>query len=79
MPAEDADARRMVRSAIAKRYIDSSLLDVRVTHGVVYVRGVVRKLRAHPEVDLHKEMETISTILRQKASIRDVQWDVTIR
>lgn len=76
---EDASLTKMVRSQIARRYVDSSLLDIRVSHGLVTLRGVIRVLRTHPDVDLTKEMETISTILRQKAGIRDVVWDVTQR
>ena len=76
---EDASLTKMVRSQIARRYIDSSLLDIRVSHGLVTLRGVIRALRTHPDIDLRKEMETISTILRQKAGIRDVVWDVTQR
>lgn len=76
---EDAALTKMVRSQIARRYIDSSLLDVRVSHGLVYLRGVIRVLRTNPDVDLSKEMETISTILRQKPGIREVVWDVVQR
>ena len=76
---EDAAMTKMVRGQIARRYIDSSLLDVRVMHGLVSLRGVIRVLRTHPDVDLQKEMETISTILRQKPGIREVVWDVTLR
>jgi hypothetical protein len=75
----DAALTKLVRSQIARRYIDSSLLDIRVSHGLVQLRGVVRVLRSHPDIDLKKEMETISTILRQKSGIRDVVWDVTQR
>jgi len=77
--SEDASTTRMVRSQIARRYIDSSLLDIRVMHGVVRLTGVIRKLRTQPDVDLNKEMEIISTMLRQKAGIRDVVWEVTQR
>jgi hypothetical protein len=76
---EDASLTKLVRSQIARRYIDASLLDIRVSHGLVTLRGVIRVLRSHPDIDLKKEMETISVILRQKAGIRDVIWDVTQR
>jgi len=75
----DAEATKMVRSTIGRRYIDSSLLDIRVMHGVVRLTGVIRPLRTHADMDLRKEMEVITTILRQKAGIRDVVWDVSIR
>lgn len=79
MATEDAALTKMVRSQIARRYIDSSLLDIRVSHGLVTLRGVIRVLRTAPDIDLKKEMELISTILRQKAGIREVVWDVTQR
>jgi hypothetical protein len=76
---EDAALTKLVRSQIARRYIDASLLDIRVSHGLVTLRGVIRVLRTHPDIDLKKEMETISIILRQKSGIRDVVWDVSQR
>jgi hypothetical protein len=79
MAKDDAASTRMVRSQIARRYIDASLLDIRVTHGVVYLRGVIRTIRTHADMDLQKEMEIISTILRQKQGIRDVIWEVSQR
>ena len=79
MPAENADATRKVRAEITRRYIDSSLLDVRVIGGVVNLTGVIRKLRTHPHVDLKTEMEHISHILKQKPGIREVVWNVTLR
>jgi hypothetical protein len=79
MASDDAAATRMVRSQIARRYIDASLLDIRVTHGVVYLRGVIRTIRTHADMDLKKEMDIISTILRQKQGIRDVIWEVSQR
>ena len=77
MPVEDAEMTRMVRREISRRYIDSSMLDVRVMHGVVYLRGWVAKLRGHPhEVDLREELELIHRILIQKPGIRDVVVEV---
>ncbi|MEN3000596.1 MAG: hypothetical protein ABDI19_01995 [Armatimonadota bacterium] len=78
MPMEDVEQRRMVLREINKRRIDTSLMDVHVIHGVVYIRGVVRPLRGQP-VDLNQELEIIRRILRQKPGIRDVIIDVTIR
>jgi hypothetical protein len=68
----------MVRREISRRYIDSSSLDVRVMHGVVYLRGWVDNLRgSHQQrVDLNEEMELIHRILTQKPGIRDVVVEV---
>jgi len=59
--------------------VDATLLEVHVSHGVVYLRGYLRKLRTHPDVDLHHEMEHISHILRGRPGIRDVVWEADIR
>jgi hypothetical protein len=78
VPIEDAEMTRMVRREISRRYIDSSSLDVRVMHGVVYLRGWVDNLRGlhHQKVDLKEEMELIHRILTQKPGIRDVVVEV---
>ncbi len=79
MAAEDVAITRMVRGQIARRYIDASLLDIRVSHGVVHLRGVIRTLRTHADMDLAKEMEVISTVLRTKPGVRDIIWDISQR
>jgi hypothetical protein len=78
MPMEDVEQRRMVLREINKRRIDTSLMDVHVVHGVVYIRGTIRPLRGHP-VDIHQELEIIRRILRQKPGIRDVIIDAIVR
>ena len=79
MDKGDVALTRMVRGQIARRYIDASLLDVRVSHGIVHLTGVLRVLRTHADMDLKKEMETISVVLRTKSGVRDVVWEVTQR
>jgi hypothetical protein len=76
---EDAGHTRMVRGQIARRYVDTSMLDVRVSHGIVHLTGVIRALRTHKDMDLKKEMDVISTILKGKSGIRDVVWEITQR
>ena len=79
MPAIDPTTTRRAKAQITRRYVDASNLDVRVMHGVVYLRGSLGKLRTHPEVDLTHEMEVISVSLRSIGGIRDVVWEVTQR
>jgi len=71
VPAEDAEMTRMVRREINRRYVDSTSVDVRVMHGIVYLRGYIKKLPGH-HADLGEELDIILRILRQKAGIRDV-------
>lgn len=78
MPAEDVAMTRLVQREIGRRPIDARLLDVRAVHGVVYIRGPVRRLRGH-DVNLEHEMEVIRRVLRSKPGIRDVIMDVTYR
>lgn len=79
MASEDTEMTKMVRSQIARRTIDSSLLTVRCSHGIVYLVGVIRTLRTHADLDLTKEMEHISTVLRSKPGVREIVWEVTQR
>ena len=76
---DDAAHTRLVRGQIARRYVDTSMLDIRVSHGVVHLTGVIRALRTHKDMDMKKEMDLISTILRGKHGIRDVVWEITQR
>lgn len=77
MPAEDAQMTRMVQREVTRRYIDASKLDVKAIHGVVYLRGSIKRLRGH-DVDLKHELEVINRVLRGKPGIRDVVMDVSI-
>lgn len=78
MPAADNEMRRMVLKEITKRHIDTTLMDVHCVHGVVYLRGTVRKIRGH-DIDLKQEVEIIRRILRQKPGIRDVVSELVYR
>lgn len=71
MPIEDVEMTRMVRREISRRYVDCTNVDVRVMHGVVYLRGFLKELRGH-DSDLNQELEVILRILRQKPGIREV-------
>jgi hypothetical protein len=77
VPVEDAEMTRMVRREISRRYVDSSQLDVRVMHGVVYLRGWIDRLRGHhQEIDLNDELQVIQRILMQKSGVREVIIEV---
>lgn len=78
MPTGDAETTRMVQREISRRFINAAGLDVKSTHGVVYLRGYIQRLRGH-DMDLKHELEVIHRILRTKPGIRDVIIDVDIR
>ena len=79
MPAIDVDATRAVRAQITRRYVDSTQLDVRVMHGVVYLRGELRLLKSHPDISLEHEKEVIAHSLRGRNGIREVIWEAILR
>ena len=61
---------KMARVQITRRTIDSSMLNVTVSGGVVHITGVLRPLREYPNVDLKEEMNHISQILREEQTRR---------
>ena len=79
MPAIDTDATRAVRAQITRRYVDSTQLDVRVMHGVAYLRGIICHLQSHPDINLEHEKEVIAHAIRGRNGIREVIWEVVIR
>jgi osmotically-inducible protein OsmY len=78
MPFEDVQANKLVRRELNRRKIDVTLVNVRVSHGVVYLQGVVRSVRGGAP-DARKEIEIVCRNLRQKGEIRDVVADLTYR
>ena len=79
MSVVDASMTRDAKREIARRPVDSSYLDVHVTHGVVYLRGRMEKIRGYYEdFDLHEELVVIVKILRQKPGVRDVVCEVEL-
>ncbi|HEY3412023.1 MAG TPA: BON domain-containing protein [Armatimonadota bacterium] len=67
-----------IRHEIVKRAIDSSRLEVRVCHGIVYLSGEVRELRGGAE-DLRKEMDILHQVIRGKPGIREVINEAFLR
>ena len=56
-----------------------TLADIRVTHGVVYIRGTIRAIRGSNIRDIRSEMEIVGRVLRQKPEVRDVVLDCMYR
>lgn|GEM_PF-275400 len=79
MSIVDASMTRDLRREIAKHPVDSSRLEVHVTHGVAYLRGRLDKLRGyHEDLDLGEELARIIKVLRNKPGIRDVVCEVEL-
>lgn len=66
----------MVEREVTRRYVDASRVEIRVNNGVCYLRGKIRPLRSHPQVDLDREVAIIQKILRQRPELRSVVWEV---
>ncbi len=78
MPVEDAEMTRQVRREISRRYVDATNVDVRVIHGVVYLRGFMDHLATHQGLSLGNELEIITRVLRSRPGIRDVVSEVNL-
>lgn len=76
-PQDAANSRNMRREFI-KHHIDVTLADIRVTHGVVYVKGTVRAEKGS-NFDIRLETERIGRLMRQRQGIRDVVIDCQYR
>jgi hypothetical protein len=75
---EDVAVVKMVRRELNRRKIDCALVDVRVSHGVVFLRGVAKPMRGGA-TDVKGEIEIVCRVLRQKAEIRDVIAELIYR
>jgi hypothetical protein len=78
MSQDQKQMQMMVRRELARRPLDCSMVQISVTHGVVYLRGTVRAMRGH-DIDVVQEISILSTVLRQRAGIRDVVSELQTR
>lgn len=75
----DIETTKRARREFVKHHIDISRADLRVMHGVVYLRGTVARERGSTFDDLKTETERIGRLLRQLQGVRDVVIDVSYR
>ncbi len=75
----DVAGTKMARSMFGRRGIDVTLADLRVMHGVLYVRGSVSAVKGSGVENVKTETENLARILRQRAEIRDVVLDCVYR
>lgn len=71
----DVEATKIARKQFVRHHIDVTQCDIRSSHGVVYVRGVLKAYGGAPYGDLKIETERVARILKQKPGIRDVVLD----
>jgi hypothetical protein len=81
MAKSEADLRasKMARSALTKHGFDLTMCDLRVMHGVLHIRGSVRKLANAEFEDVKNELEKVCNTLRQKGYFKDVALGVSYR
>lgn len=75
---KDVQAAKYLRSELGKKMIDVTSADVRVMHGIAYVRGVVKGVRGGP-TDLKATLNLAAAGLRQKGIIKDIVIDCSFR
>lgn len=76
--ADDKHANKLARSIFNKRGLDISSADVRISHGVVYIRGTVKFIPGRVPPDKKSAMGQVIRALRQQPEIRDVIDECTI-
>ena len=79
MPLEDKETRLRIMREIAKYDIDTSLMNVKVINGVVYMDGRISPMRTpNAPKDLKKVLEKIEETLEMMRDINDVVIEVAI-
>jgi hypothetical protein len=73
--ASDVAATKLLRKEFTKALIDVTYADLRVMHGVAYIRGTVALQRASEASDIRSEVERVGRILRQRREFKDVVID----
>jgi hypothetical protein len=76
---EDVRGTKAARAEIGRRGFDITHTDIRVMHGICYVRGTIKVLRGSNIPDGKTEMEKLAKILRSKPEIKDVVLDCIFR
>jgi hypothetical protein len=75
----DVRGTKAARSVFGRKGVDVSMADVRVLHGVLHVRGVVRPIKGNGITDIKKQVEDTVKVLKNKAEIKEVVLDLAYR
>ena len=80
MPLEDKRTRRLVEREISKRSLDTALLTVACINEVIYLGGVIRRLRGTlgRGTDVEREMAKIVEAIETMSGVKDVVCDYRI-
>ncbi|MCB8933085.1 MAG: hypothetical protein M9921_00495 [Fimbriimonadaceae bacterium] len=72
---KDVTATKLLRRDFNRQRIDLTHADLRVTHGVAYIRGTIAADKGSENTDLRAVIERIGNGLRQKGVIHDFIMD----
>lgn len=72
----DKRGQKSARQELARRGIDVSRADIRVSNGICTIRGMVCRTSGS-DPHLMVELQQAAKVIRQRSEIRDVVLDVT--
>ncbi len=75
---KDIEATKILRRELIKHYIDSTMADVRVAHGVATIRGPLSMMPGGTG-SCRESVEKVAHHIRGLGNIREVILDVTYR
>lgn len=78
MPGEDQRLANNIRKEFVRRRLDSTRLDVHAGHGIITLRGVIKRIRG-TDFDLKREVEIIKQNIKRKYGIRHVVDELDVR
>ena len=76
---DEKHANKLARSVMGKRGLDLSMADIRVSHGICYIRGTIQFIKGREGESKEASMGHVIKALRQQAEIRDVVCEYTLR
>jgi hypothetical protein len=74
----DVESTKMLRREFTKRQVDLGYADLRVSHGVAYIRGSLSLVRG-TSGDIHSIVANVVHSLRAKPEFRDVVVDAIMK
>ena len=75
----DVAATKMCRREFTRKGVDVSAADIRVMHGVCYLKGQIKMIMGEGKIDLKEQVQLVARILRSKQGINDVIVDVNYK
>lgn len=71
----DVEGTKICRKEFIKHHVDVSRCDIRCSHGVVYIRGLIQPEKGAAYESVEEETLRIARLLRQRPMVRDVVVD----